>query len=175
MANEDNESNGSFTCQRCGRCCKEEVYLVSRFTEEDWVGIIRYLQEKKRWSFTIHDFDKDEGPWKIDIREGTPEELAHEFMSADLGTTIGDALDTGRCPFVRKAANQPYYMCTVQEAKPVLCAAFSCEGHQYARDVRFSKEEGERFRREYEERCIAIARQRGYKQWGGKDISQICS
>ena len=141
------------------------MYLLSRFTEDDWVGIIQYLQSKKRWTFVIHNFDGEEGPWKINIRGGTPEELAHNFVTADLDTTIGEAIDLGKCPFLRKVANTPCYECSIQEAKPVLCEAFNCEGHQYAPDDHPLKEESERFGREFEARCVRIAKRRGYKRY----------
>jgi len=103
----------NFRCLQCGQCCDDErsVYVedIERWLLEERFDILGYVDCFQRDAFcgsVITDRICD------DCHKTGKDLITHT--------------DSGRCPFVRKVGNKPYYKCRIQTTKPEECLGHLC-------------------------------------------------
>lgn len=111
---------GNFKCLRCGSCCNWEgthAYRedIQRWIEEERYDILSYVRcpehnRDRRVSCANHllHFDK--------------QSLCENCLGGDFVP-----IKMGKCPFVVKVRNKPYYKCKIQDTKPVECSEYVCK------------------------------------------------
>ncbi len=117
------------TCNRCGTCCKD-YHMLCNTGEQEWARIIKYLQENGIYKLIIRAESYEMGPgykYALEFLDD-PSTEAKRLTAPDLvieDPDLWDALDVGKCPFLKKERNGPY-RCTIQSVKPKICADFHC-------------------------------------------------
>jgi len=101
----------NFQCLRCGKCCDHER-VVCREDIERWMTDLRYdiLEHvdcfEKGWCINHCDFVEPCEDCNNAIKE------------------IVTIRSSGRCPFVRKVRNKPYYECRIHDTAPEECRGY---------------------------------------------------
>jgi len=104
----------NFQCLRCGECCNDQR-AVYREDIETWMIDLRYdiLEHvdcfEKGWCTSHCDLVEP-----CDDCDDTIKEIVTNSYS-------------GRCPFVRKVRNKPYYKCRIHDTRPEECRGYLCE------------------------------------------------
>jgi hypothetical protein len=102
----------NFQCLRCGQCCDDERSVYKEDIKR-WIIDLRFdiLQH-------VDCFDKG---WCADHINLEPCEDCD-----NAGKEIVGIYD-GRCPFVRKVRNKPYYECRIHDTETEECSGYLCE------------------------------------------------
>ena len=104
----------NFQCLRCGECCNHERSVYKEDIER-WITDLRFDILGH-----VDCFDKnDQCINQIDIEpcedcDNTIKEIVTDHWS-------------GRCPFVRKVKNKPYYKCRIHDTGTEECSGYLCE------------------------------------------------
>jgi len=102
----------NFQCLRCGVCCNDEKGVYKEDIER-WIMDLRFdILEH------IDCFDKG---WCVNHINLEPCE--------DCDSAIKEIVSiyNGKCPFVRKVRNKPYYKCRIHDTKPEECSGWLCD------------------------------------------------
>jgi Fe-S-cluster containining protein len=100
----DEEKTVSITCQRCGRCCKEEWWL--------WEGYAS-IQDIAGWIATRR-YDI------LDWVDPVVDPCTHEIVF-DIWISPRTHDDVSRCPWFRKQRGSDLYGCLIHDVKPIAC------------------------------------------------------
>ena len=104
----------NFQCLRCGECCNHERAVYKEDIER-WIMDLRFdILEH------VDCFDKND--WCINQINLEP--------CDDCDHTIKEIVTihwSGRCPFVRKVRNKPYYKCRIHDTTPEECFGYLCK------------------------------------------------
>jgi Fe-S-cluster containining protein len=100
----EDEKTVSFTCQRCGRCCKEEWWL--------WEGAAS-IQDIAQWIATRR-YDI------LDWVDPVVDPCTHEIVF-DIWISRKTHDDVNRCPWLRKKRGADLYGCLIHDVKPIAC------------------------------------------------------
>lgn len=104
----------NFQCLRCGECCNDQRE-VSREDIERWMTDLRY--------YILEYVDCFGKGWCINYCD-----LVEPCEDCD--NTIKEIVTdsySGRCPFVRKVRDKPYYECRIHDTSPEGCRGYLCE------------------------------------------------
>lgn len=100
----DDEKTVSITCQRCGRCCKEEWWL--------WEGYAS-IQDVAGWIATRR-YDI------LDWVDPIVNPITHELVF-DIWISPRTHHGVDRCPWFRKRKGVDLYGCLIHDVKPIAC------------------------------------------------------
>ncbi|MCE5264557.1 MAG: YkgJ family cysteine cluster protein [Deltaproteobacteria bacterium] len=100
----EHEQEVSITCQKCGRCCKEDWHLREGFAS---------IQDIAGWIATRR-YDI------LDWVDPVVDPLTHELMF-DIWISPKTHDDVDRCPWLRKKRGSDLYGCTIYDVRPVAC------------------------------------------------------
>ena len=104
---------GNFECLRCGGCC-EGVRDVSSGDVEGWM----FGQKREVLGHV--------SCWSRDGTCASVSDLSEPCEGCDGGQIMANGW-SGRCPFLRKVRNKPYYGCRIHDALTEECSGFLCD------------------------------------------------
>lgn len=103
----------NFQCLRCGELCNNQRE-VQREDIERWMNKLRYdiLEYVDCW-----------------LKNGRCFHLSDLLQPCEecWGGIIITLSSSGRCPFLRKVKNKPYYKCRIHDTSPETCRGYLCE------------------------------------------------
>jgi len=118
----------NFQCLRCGELCgdQKEVYRedIERWMIELQYDILCYVE---CWSKNGFCADLSDLP---------------EPCEDCQGGVILTSSSSGRCPFVRKVRNKPYYKCRIHDTSSEECSGYLCEKSVPISNLKFADIEG---------------------------------
>jgi Fe-S-cluster containining protein len=110
---------GNFQCLRCGECCHWDSRHIYRNDIKRWILESRYdiLSHVScpRWS-------------KVKFVSCASRFLHYAEQDPCENCHGGDIhpVNEGKCPFVRKVKNEPYYKCRIHDTVPEECSEWLC-------------------------------------------------
>lgn len=110
----------NFQCIRCGRCCGWDGRHV--YSED----IIKWIKQR-RYDILSHVICPEQSRNKVmscgnHLLYFDQRKPCQKCHGGDIIPSNG-----GKCPFIAKVRNRPYYRCTIQDSKPRECSEYSCE------------------------------------------------
>jgi len=110
----------NFQCIRCGRCCNWDGRHahredIARWIEQERYDILSYvlcLEHTKDKLVTCADH----------LLRSDKQSVCKNCRGGDIVP-----VNVGKCPFIVRARNEPYYECRIQNAKPMECSEYLCD------------------------------------------------